>query len=834
MVKAPRPVGREPVVVDLQALQSPTTRDRGIGTYSLSWAAAIERCDPSLVRAYVLNPRLAPPGRVDELLQSGKVRQRDELDLTGVELWQTMSPFDLHLATSDVAPALLFEHGIRHGVTVYDLIPALDPAQELADPIDRRRYRTRLEVIRHADVALTLSSKVGHDLVERAGIGGDRVHVVGAAPAPAFLPASNHSEARAIASKALSSEGLLGRYVLAVSGSHPRKNNEALIRAFCALPEEIAATLQLVITGEYDAPTINHYRHLAQEAGRAKSIVVAGFLSLEVLVALTQGADLAIVAALQEGFGLPIVEAQACCTPVIASDISPFDELVEVGGRFDPADEASITSALQRALSDTSLQERLRSPSVDTWQDVAARSVAALEATLARKPRHVPATQVLRRRRPRIAIVTPLPPAPSGIAGYSYSLVEALLRTEKVAVDVFYEEATSTPLAPLHAPAHPVAAFELVEGLLGAFDHVVYALGNSHHHLGALQLLRRRSGVVLAHDVRLSNLYRHLHGDPSMMPGGFEAALADMYEGEIPDGIGRDGEIAHSETERYGLLMAREAIAASSCYLVNSTFAASLARLDAGAASTTPIEVLPFAFSAARDEAPAFSEQQRAAPEALDGIQRRLWGASEPPEMTLIAHFGIVDPTKRPELLLDAHAALSATGHEALLCFVGPVGDELCARLTDHAARLGTSASVAFTGPLPPASYQRWLRHATVAVQLRAVSNGEASAAVGECLAAGIPTIVSDLGWASELSDQAVVKVATDIDVTGLAATLKRLLADAALRRELTIGARVEASAHTFDHTARALLEVLGRSRPASPRELTAGAASSPRLASFR
>ena len=238
---------------------------------------------------------------------------------------------------------------------------------------------------------------------------------------------------------------------------------------------------------------------------------------------------------------------------------------------------------------------------------------------------------------------------------------------------------------------HPVAAFEGVEALLGHFDHVVYALGNSHHHLGALQLLRRRGGAVLAHDVRLSNLYRHLHGDPAMLPGGFEAALAAMYKGEIPLGLGKDGEIATSEIDRYGLLMAREVINRASCYLVNSAFAASLARVDAGPGSTTTILALPFAFSSAKDDAPAFSEEARDAPDALDPDQRKLWGASEPPEATFIAHFGIVDPSKRPELVLEAHAALCEAGYDTLLCFVGPIGDELCAHLSEYAASLGTT-----------------------------------------------------------------------------------------------------------------------------------------------
>lgn len=834
MPSAPRRPGREPVVVDLQALQSPTTRDRGIGAFALNWAIALEHHDPALVRAYALNPRLAPPGRIDALLRSGKVRQRGDVDMQGVEMWMTMSPFDLHLELQDVAPAPLSARGVRHGVMVYDLIPALDPAIELADPVERRRYRSRLEVVRNADLALTLSEKVRRDLTTRAGLAPDRAQVVGAAPAAAFVPPDDVEESWGLVRAALSAEGLRGSYVLAVSGSHPRKNNEALIRAFCALSDNASSSHQLVLTGEYDAPTINHYRHLATLADKEGAIVVAGFQPPDVLVALTQCADLAIVAALAEGYGLPIVEAQAAGTRVIASDIEPFDELLDDADRFDPSDEHAITNAIALALGGHERVPSPDSPHVNSWSDVASSSLAALEGGLARRPRRVAATKVLRHRRPRLAVVTPLPPAPSGVAGYSYSLIDALLRTEKVDVEVFCEEGAESPMVPRGATTHQVAAFELVEGLCGRFDHVVYALGNSHHHLGALQLLRRRAGVVLAHDVRLANLYRHLHGDPAMLPGGFEAALQAMYEGEIPPGLGRDGEIDGVEIERFGLLMAREVIERASSYLVNSAFAAALARVDAGVGSTTPIAVLPFAFASARDDAPGFSDVARDAPGALDDMQRGLWAGREPPEGTFIAHFGIVDPSKRPELLLEALAVLHDGGEHTLLCFVGPISDDLCSHLCGRAFGLGVSQRVIFTGPLEPSAYQRWLHAAAVAVQLRSVSNGEASAAVGQCLAAGVPTVVSDLGWAAELPDEAVVKVDTAAPSSELAAVLKQLLHDDTMRRRIATAARLEASRHTFDHTARTLLEMLDRSSVNERGVFTDAATWSPRLESFR
>jgi glycosyltransferase involved in cell wall biosynthesis len=594
---------RARVVVDLQALQSATTRDRGVGHYAANWAGALEALDPNFVDAYVLNPRLAPPGRLDGITESGKLIYVDDLDAAQVELWHTISGFDLALPLCSLMPRELFSRDVRHSATVYDLIPALNPAEELADVVDRRRYRTRLEMIRACDALLTLSRGVAKDLVTSAGIDERRVHTVGAAADERFKPAGDRRAARATAIARLSSLGAVGPYVLAASGSHPRKNNEALIRAFTSLDRALLGDIQLILTGEVDAPTANHYRHLASLVGAGDRLVVAGYVAEEDLVTLTQGAEFAVVAGLSEGYGLPIVEAQACGTPVICSDISPFDELVEPDGRFDPKNEAAMAGAIGRALADAEFRERLRVTPPNDWADVAERSGEALKNLLTAPPRRVRTTISSRRERPRLALMTPLPPAASGIAGYSYALVESLLRTEKVDVDVFCEGTVEEALTPAGSGLYSAPALGHIERLAGRYDHVVYTLGNSHHHLNALAWLRKRPGTVLAHDVRLTNLYRHEHGDPAMLRGGFEAELRRMYPDSLPEDLVRDGEVALGDLDRYGIFMAREVIGLAERFLVNSRAAAALAAIDAGPGRREAIEVLPFAFANGRRSA---------------------------------------------------------------------------------------------------------------------------------------------------------------------------------------------------------------------------------------
>jgi glycosyltransferase involved in cell wall biosynthesis len=790
---------RARVVVDLQALQSATSRDRGVGHYAANWASALEALDPSFVEAYVLNPMLAPPGRLDAVVESGKLIYFDDIDVTRVELWHTVSGFDLALPLCSIMPSALFARDVRHSATVYDLIPALRPAEELADVVDRRRYRTRLEMMTFA------------------GIDERRVHAVGAAADEHFKPAKDRAASRATAVARLSHLGASGPYILAASGSHPRKNNEALVRAFTSLDRALLADVQLILTGEVDAPTANHYRYLASLNDSADRVVVAGFVNEDDLVTLTQGAEFAVVAGLAEGYGLPIVEAQACGTAVICSDIAPFDELVGADGRFDPRSDAAMAAAITRALSDESFRERLCVTPPNDWADVATRSREAMQTALSAPPRRVRTRVSSRRARPRLALMTPLPPAPSGVAGYSYALVDALLRTEKVDVDVFCEGGVEEALAPQGSGLYSARALGHIERLAGRYDHVIYTIGNSHHHLNALAWLRKRPGVVLAHDVRLTNLYRHEHGDPSMLRGGFEAELRRMYPDSLPDDLGRDSEVALGDLDRYGIFMAREVISLADHFLVNSRAAAALAAIDAGPGHLDTIEVLPFAF--ASGSAPRFIEEVRAAPDGLPDRIAANWAlTSAPAERPVLAHFGIVDPAKEPELLIRAHQELVAGGDDIALAFVGPIGDELARTLGALSVELGTSESVIFTGPLSSVAYEAWLRDATLAVQLRATSNGEASAAVGECLSAGLPTIVSELGWARELPDDVVIKAATTMGSSGLAAVIRTLLAAPHRMNALSDRSRAFARQQSFDRTARALLGAVSERRQSPAR----------------
>lgn len=784
--------GAGPVLLDLRALQSPDFRGRGIDRYARELARALEATRPELVGRFVFDPELPPPAGVEELVETGKAAYlaADDPLPPAARVLHVLSPFELGVPLARLLPRTARDAGLRWVVTVYDLIPLTMAETYLADARQALRYRARLELVRAADAVCAISAAAARELVSLAGVRAERVHVVGTGTAPRFRPPSSRAEALAAARDRL--PGLGERFVLCVGGSDGRKNLERLVTAFGALPARAREDVQLVVACELPEPFANHLRHLASRADPPARLLLPGYVPDELLVRLYQSAELFCFPSLAEGYGLPVAEALACGTPVVAADRPPLDELLPPRDRFDPEDTAAITAAIEARLDGAPGAPPGTAPSggPGSWEQVARRTAEVYESLLVLGPRP-------RRRRTRLAVVGPLPPVPSGVALHTYHLVAAIARRPGIEVDCFADGLDRCPAVPQPPPGvHDVVdarRFGEHEAIRG-YDDVLYVLGNSEFHAFALAGLRRRPGVVLAHDVRLTNCFRFSADHPAAVPGGLEAAIRRAYGDGLPAGLGAHQSLGDADVERYGLLMAREVIGLCRRFLVTSEAAARLARLEAGPPLDARVGVVPFAFT-------------------TDGsLPRRTGSRVVPPQddaSPLLCSFGIVDDSKEPGTLIEVVAALAATGRRVRLALVGPVAPALRASLEARAVRLGVGDRFAATGELDPESYSAWLARATLAAQLRRDFHGEASAATVECLLAGVPTVVRDLGWFAELPDDAVARVPRTATSAEVADVVAGLLDDEGRRETLSRAGRRAATALSFDAAADAVLAEL-------------------------
>ena len=750
--------------------------------YAVDFATAVARHPAHVVEQLLIRDDLPPVGRIEGLIAAGLVTNRAAWATEG-GIFHALSPFDLDVPLGLVWPRPAFARGWQFVVTVYDLIPDQFPDIYLQDPGTRQRYKARLEIVRAADHVMTLSRAVADDVHERLGVPRRRISVVGAACAASFTP----TKERALAEKQVRAlvPGVGARTIVYNGAVEPRKNMERLLAAFAHIPPTVRVGAQLVLVCRLEPLQRRHFEHLAGVYGVADQLLLTGEITDEAMVALYRTAELVVFPSFAEGYGLPVAEAMACGAPVVASDNPALAELVAPGATFDPCSEDAIAAAVTRPLVDhdyrTQLVEWSARPRM-TWADVAERAVETYSELAFDSTVGFSGGGDSSRRRRTLAVVTPWPPAASGVAVYSARLVEEMSRHVDVEVFVEGDELPEASGGDGRIVKHPARSFSAIEAARGGYDAVLVCIGNSEFHTVGLSLIRERrlQPVTLVHDIRLTELYCHAAARGEV-PERILGALTSMY-GALPPGLVRDEWIRPEVAERHGILMAREIIACSRRAIVTSEFAARLARTDTRVGDEARIHVVPHAY-----------------PEVVSVQAER--------DEHLIGSFGLVNEAKRPLLLVQALSILRLRGRHVRLVFAGPVSEHDRREIVAEAARTGVEKEIEITGLLDDARYANVLSRVSLAVQLRARTNGESSGAMHDCIAGGVPLVVTNLGAARELPEF-VEKVSLEVTAEELACRLDELLRDGSRRQAMADAGISHARQHDFAHAAALTLAV--------------------------
>lgn len=237
-------------------------------------------------------------------------------------------------------------------VTVHDLTFQRIPERY---PRTRRiymQYSTQLAA-RVADAIIVPSHAVREDVARYLKAPPSRVHVVYEAAAPDYAPVE-HDAARAVADRYVQ-----GAYVLSVGSLEPGKNRGRLIRAMRALRDN-GIDARLLVVGQ-EAWDFEQDYALVRELRMDDRVTFAGYVSRDDMPALYSAATASALPALYEGFGLPVIEAMACGTPVVTSNISATAEVAgDAALLVDPTSADDIRHGLWRLLAEPLLRERLR------------------------------------------------------------------------------------------------------------------------------------------------------------------------------------------------------------------------------------------------------------------------------------------------------------------------------------------------------------------------------------------------------------------------------------------------------------------------------------------
>jgi glycosyltransferase involved in cell wall biosynthesis len=505
-------------------------------------------------------------------------------------------------------------------------------------------------------------------------------------------------------------------------------------------------------------------------------IVLTGFVSDEDLVKLYNLCKAFVFPSLHEGFGLPALEAMQIGRAVIASNTSSLPEVVgRADALFDPRDEASITAQMLRVLSDSSYRQDLEQHGPVqaenfSWDATAKRAIDALEYLLERRGDPMPSLTRKKGKKPRLAFVSPLPPAQSGIADYAAALMQVLTIHYEI-VAITEQSEVSDPWITANIPVQNSA---WLRRHAREFERVLYHFGNSDFHEHMFDLLQVVPGTVVLHDFFLSGVLNYM---------GQEFWTSYMLKSHGFDGLyeTRDSEGRQRAILTYpaNLPVLQNAVGV----IVHSDWSKQLAQHWYGAGAASTWVAVPFL---------------RKLPDVNPGLRleaRRRFGFGD--DDFIVCSFGLVAETKQSIEILEAFASLDDVARRgAKLVFIGNCGGPYGERLRRARRDLALEKFVDITGVVAPVEYNNYLLAADMCVQLRTQSRGETSAAVFDCLAYGLPTIINANGAMAEIDPDAAYIIPDQFSAHELAYALSHLIGSAELRKRIGSKARLLVQEH--------------------------------------
>lgn len=170
-------------------------------------------------------------------------------------------------------------------------------------------------------------------------------------------------------------------YILFLSDLHPYKNGDKLIRAFAKLKADWAIPHSLVMVGRSFGGCADELGRLAEELDVQDSVLFTGPVAYESLARVYGNADVFVHPSSFESFGLPVLEAMSCGTPVIGSDRTSLPEIVgDAGLTVDPEDVDAMADSIRRVITEPTLAEELRQKGLErartfTWEAAARETV---------------------------------------------------------------------------------------------------------------------------------------------------------------------------------------------------------------------------------------------------------------------------------------------------------------------------------------------------------------------------------------------------------------------------------------------------------------------------
>lgn len=262
-------------------------------------------------------------------------------------------------------------------ITLHDIIPLRMP-ETVSDRYLNIFNNELPKILDNCDGIITVSEFSKKDIAAEFNFPDDKIFVTHLAAEDIYKPLSKSKCKRYIQEK----YKIKDDFILYVGGYSPRKNIIGILEAFSLLDNSIRKDLKVVITGKKGI-SYERYKNRAKELNIENSVIFTDFIPLDDLPIFYNASEFLVYPSFYEGFGLPPLEAMACGTPVIASNVTSIPEICHNSALLvDPSNVDDLSYAMQRVLCDsllklTMIQKGLTTSSNYSWDKTAFTTINA-------------------------------------------------------------------------------------------------------------------------------------------------------------------------------------------------------------------------------------------------------------------------------------------------------------------------------------------------------------------------------------------------------------------------------------------------------------------------
>ncbi|MFD3259455.1 glycosyltransferase [Paenibacillus lentus] len=740
------------VAIDTLAILGPGSKNRGIGNYTTNQLKKLFEIDKEnkyfLLNFYEeiqLRDLLDYDGNVSEHYFNlgindflakdskygyivGEIIKKFIID-NKIDVFYITSPFD-----GSIRYQLDWLKGTTVVATVYDIIPYLFKEKYLSEKVTYKEYMYNLNNVIQVDKMLAISESVKHDVINQLKVNESKIDVIFAGVDESFeekeYSPSEYQEVK-------DAYEIDDAFILCTGGDDERKNIGELIIAFAKLPKYMIEKYQLVVACKLSKHSESHYKDLARKHKIADRVVLTNFVPHDHLIKLYNLAYAFAFPSKYEGFGLPVIEAMACGTPVLTSNNSSLGEIAQGAAILvNPFDISDITRGLIELLEKDDLDELVRKgfDKVEkfTWEKVAINTLEAFKSLIQIDKVTGNKSEVIRNK---IAFFTPLPPLESGISDYSVDILNEL--SSYFDIDVYIDnsyDANCSLMENINVLKHPLF-LEKSEDYLD----IIYQVGNSQYHSYMLKYIREYPGTIVLHDYNLHGLL-HLESTKQGELNVYKEFLYEDYGSEIIDSYIDDLKKGRTNIKEFDLPTNGAVTNYAKKIIVHSDYAKRLL-LEKNIGRTVK-KILLYSKS-----------------EEIKNNSNLRADLNIPNDAIVISAFGHIHETKRIVPIIKAFNLLQKKYENVRLYLVGKPSPSITQELEDLIINNDLEDKVVVTGFTELSVFEDYIDASDICINLRYPYNGETSASLMRILGKGKCSLVSDLGSFSELPDDCCIKL---------------------------------------------------------------------------